>query len=168
MVKHGGDTSHQLKIGQQGTVVTIASTSFVGVSWDGLKTGHNMNGKLSDKSGWGVAVDLLQLVVEEAKPEPEKPSIKPAKPKPWFALSESSIDELLEMSFEFKPASEMFSTAALGNWTAQKPQEADSKPKPKPKKKEEPLENRCWKCAKVTVYGEIFSLQDSMKPVWTA
>lgn len=98
----------------------------------------------------------LRLVVEEAKPEPEKPPVEPTKPKPakppkpWFTIDESDIEALLGISFDIKPASEMwakpsYDVAASGNWTAPKPEPTASDPKPK--KEEKTVTSKCCKCA---------------------
>lgn len=150
-----------------GTIVVVhtktATNPLYGVSWDNFNDGHDIDGLLKGdklKTGWNVSQSDMQRLVEEAKPETEKPPVvpakpkpaKPPKPKPWFSLSDSDLDEILGMSIQIKPASEWlvsnpYETAVAGNWTAPKPQPEVSKPKPQPKKEEKSLDRRCWKCA---------------------
>ena len=165
LVEHGGYTKPKLKIGQQGTVVTISPASnnpFIGVCWDGLKNGHNIHGTLSDNSVWGVYAEYLRLVVEEAKPETERPPAEPVKPRPpkppkpqhWFTIDESDLDDILNISFEIKPASEC---------SKPKPQAAARKPKPEPKKETKPKEDGCWKCA---AYQQIADCEHGFCSAW--
>lgn len=145
--------------GWKGTVLSYnkSEPAYVGVSLDGFADGHGCDDLISEfgkppKSGYWILEKHLKLLAE---PETEKPPVEPAKPakppkpKPWFAPIESAIDDLLEMSFEFKPASEWLKpdVAVSGNWTAPKPPATASKPKPQPKKEEKTVIGKCCKCA---------------------
>ena len=156
-----------VKKGLSGVVLSAASSTLIAVSFDGFKNGHNADGLVPKwnrpkDSGYYLREEFLQLLVEEAKPETEKPPVEPTKPKPtkpaynpWDIskpISSDTLEELLGMSIDIKPASEWTiqkppEAAVSGNWTAPKPQAQASKPKPEPKKETKPRKDGCCKCA---------------------
>ena len=57
-----------VSVGRVG-VVKIDDSTYIGVSWDGLRSGHTLNGRLDKSSGYNVPPKHLNILIKLSKKE---------------------------------------------------------------------------------------------------